>query len=180
MRQIFRSLRRAPGFTIITVCTLALGIGVTTAVVSIVDHVLVHSLPFRDANRLVMLLERGERGGFRAPSAPTSNDWANDPAVRQAFDGVTFVRGDGAVLKNGDAEERIGVAYVAPDFFPLLGARPALGRFLTNDDHRLDAPPVAVISYAIWQSTFGGDRGVLTRRVQIDDTPTTIVGVMPL
>ncbi len=180
MRHFLRSLRRTPGFAAIAVLTLALGIGVTTTVVSVVDHVLLHSLPFRDAGRLVMLLERGDKGGYRPPSAPTVTDWANDPAARAAFDGVTFVRGDGAVLRTGDSEERIGVAYVAPDFFPLLGARPVIGRLLTDDDHRPDAPSVAVISYGVWQKTFGGDRQVIGRTVSIEGTPTAIVGVMPL
>src|SRR4051794_11672050 len=180
VRQSIRSLVRTPAFTVVAVATLTLGIGVTTAIVSVVDHVLLHSLPFRDANRLMMHLERGERGGLRGPSAPTSADWREDPAAAQAFDGITFQRGDGATLVHGDASESIGVAYVEPDFFSILGARPALGRFLIADDHRRDAPAVAVIAYEFWQKSFGGDPAVLGQRVLIDSVPTTIVGVMPL
>lgn len=180
VRHTIRSLARTPAFTVIAIVTLTLGIGVTTAIVSVVDHVLLHSLPFRDAGRLVMLLERGDRGGLRGPSAPTATDWKQDPAAAQAFDGITFQRGDGATLVHGDATESIGIAHVEPDFFSILGARPALGRLLTADDHRRDAPPVAVIAYELWQKSFGGDRAILGRRVLIDSVPTTIVGVMPL
>lgn len=180
IRQTVRSLRRAPGFALVAVLTLALGIGVTTAIVSVVDHVVLHSLPFRDAGRLVTLLERGDRGGFRPPSAPTAADWKTDPAAAQAFEGISFVRGAGATLAHGDATESIGVAYVDAEFLPLMGARPAIGRLLTRDDHRPDAPAVAVIAYDLWQKSFGGDRTILGRRVLIDSVPTTIVGVMPL
>src|SRR5437763_396217 len=90
VRHLARSMRRTPGFAVVAVLTLTLGIGITTAVMSIVDHVIFHSLPFREPERLVMMLERGERGGFRPPSAPTVADWRNDPGVRQAFDGITF------------------------------------------------------------------------------------------
>src|SRR5439155_11400319 len=95
-------LRRSPGFAAVAILTLAIGIGTTTAVMSVVDHVMLHSLPFREPGRLMMMLERGERGGFRPPSAPTANDWRNDAGVKQAFEDVTFVRGDCAVVHNGD------------------------------------------------------------------------------
>jgi putative ABC transport system permease protein len=179
-RHMLRSLRRTPGFTLVAILTLTLGIGVTTTIVSVVDHVLLRSLPFYDAGRLMMLLERGDRGGLRGPSAPTTADWKRDPAAAQAFDGLTFVRGDGATLAHGDASEPIAVAYVEPDFFPIVGARPTLGRLLTADDHRPDAPAVAVLSFDAWQRSFGGDPAVVGRRVLIDSIPTTIVGIMPL
>lgn len=180
VRHLVRSLRRTPGFAVIAILTLALGIGVTTSVVSIVDHVVLHSLPFRDPDRLMMLLERGDRGGFRTPSAPTAADWKNDPGVREAFEGVAFERGEGVSLRVGDGVDRILVAYVSDDFFPLVGARPALGRLLTNDDHRRDAPPSIVLSYSLWRNTFGGDPSIVGRTISINDVPTTVVGVMPL
>lgn len=178
-RHLVRSLLRAPGFTTVVVLTLALGIGATTAVLSIVDHVLLHSLPFHDPNRLVAMYERDEHGEIRGPSYPTVADWQRDPAVQQAFDGVTFIRGDGVQLQLGSNDERVVDAYVGPGFFPILGARPLLGRTLLDDDQRSDAPAVAVLSYAFWQRRFGGDPGVLGRRMSLDSIPTTVVGVMP-
>src|SRR4051812_31482162 len=97
-RHLARGLRRSPGFAIVAILTLALGIGTTTAVLSVVDHVLLHSLPFHDAGRLMMMLEREEHGGFRAPSFPTAQDWRQDPGAREAFDGISFVRGDGVII----------------------------------------------------------------------------------
>jgi putative ABC transport system permease protein len=179
-RLALRSLRRAPAFAVVTIATLGLGIGATTSVLTIVDHVLLRSLPFRDPGRVMMLLERGDRGGFRTPSAPTAADWRNDPGARQAFEEISFVRGDGAVIRQGDGVTNIGVAYVGPEFFATLGVRAALGRLLTPEDHRADAPVAAVISYDLWQDTFGGDRGILGRKIDIDSVPTIVVGVMPL
>ena len=179
VRHLVRSLRRSPGFAAVAVLTLALGIGATTAMLSVVDHVLIHSLPFRDADRLVMLLERGDKGGFRTPSAPTAEDWRRDPGVAKAFDAVSFIRGEGMTLRVGDDAESIGVGLVGPEFFPLLGARPVLGRVLNDDDQRPDAPPVAVITYNLWQRRFGGDPSILGRRISLDSVPVTVIGVMP-
>jgi putative ABC transport system permease protein len=178
VRHLIRSLRQSPGFVAVAVLTLALGIGATTAVLSVVDHVLVHSLPFRDAGRLVMMLERGEHGAFRPPSAPTVQDWRRDAGVQRAFDGVSFVRGDGAIFRNGDESRRVLIGFVGPEFFSVLGATPLLGRVLTDDDHRDGAPPAVVISHAFWQQRLGGARNVVGRRISLDSVPTTVVGVM--
>jgi putative ABC transport system permease protein len=178
-RHLFRSLGRSPGFAIVAILTLALGIGATTAVVSIVDHVLVNALPFRDANRLVMMMERGERGGLRTPSAPTARDWQQDPGAKEAFDGIAFVRGDGVLLSGNENTERVGAAFVGPEFFPLMGARPVIGRVLLDADHSVGAAPAAVIAYALWQRRFGGDPRIVGQRMQVDSTPVTIVGVLP-
>jgi len=180
VKHLVRSLRRSPGFATVAVLTLALGIGATTAVLSVVDHVLVHSLPFRDAGRLMMMLERGDQSAFRPPSAPTVEDWRRDPGTQQAFEGMSFVRGDGAVFRQGDESRRVVIGFVGPDFFSVLGARPLLGRLLSDDDHRVGAPPAIVISHAFWQERLGGDRNVIGRRISLDSIQTTVVGVMPV
>src|SRR5437867_2223826 len=179
-RHLLRSLRGSPGFTAVAVLTLALGIGVTTAVLSVADHVLVRGLPFRDAGRLMMMLERDQHGAYRTPSAPTAADWKADVGVARALEGVTYVRGDGVSLRIGDETETVGSAFVAPDFFALLGARPEVGRLLTDDDHAPSAPPVAVMSFKLWRRRFGGDRTIIGRSVSVDNVPTTIVGVLPV
>src|SRR5688572_20126053 len=104
-RHLLRSLRASPLFALIAILTIALGIGITTAVVSVADHVLVRGLPFRDSGRLVMMFERDVRGALRIPSAPTAADWQQDPGVAQAFEGLTFIRGDGMAVRIGDATE---------------------------------------------------------------------------
>ena len=182
-RHMVRSLRRAPGFALVTTLTLALGIGITTAVVSVVDHVLIHALPLRDAGQVMALLERQEHAptatGFRTPSAPTVADGRRDAGVRQAFEDVAFVRGEGAVLRLGESNERTAVGFVGPEFFPVLGARPLLGRALIADDFKSDAAPVAVIQHWLWQRKLGGDPHIVGRKIEIDSVPYTVVGVMP-
>lgn len=177
-RHLVRSLRGSPGFTAVAVVTLALGIGITTAAVSVADHVLVRGLPFRDSGRLMMMLERDDHGAFRTPSAPTAADWSADAGVARALEGVSYVRGDGATLRAGDDSETVGEAFVAPDFFPLLRVRPAVGRLLERDDHA-SAAPVALMSYKLWQRRYNGERSIVGRIVNIDSVPTTIVGVLP-
>src|SRR6185503_1178668 len=140
--------------------------------VSITDHVLLRSLPFADADRLLMMMERDDHGGMRVPSAPTVEDWRRDA-------GVTYVRGDGVTLRVGEETESVGAAFVASEFFPLLGARPLLGRVLVPDDQRAGVP-VAVISHALWRRRFGGDPAVVGRTLSVDSIPTTVIGVLPI
>ena len=178
-RHLVRSLARSPGFAIAAVVTLALGIGTTTATLSIVDHVLFHSLPFREPDRLMMMLERDEHGGLRPPSFPTVADWKRDPDVQRAFDGMTFIRGDGVWVGTAPDRESVGGGFVGREFFPMLGARPVLGRTLNDDDQRPSAPPVVVLAYGLWQRRFGGDPSIVGRQIQLDSAPATVVGVMP-
>ena len=179
-RHLVRAVRRSPGFAIVAIATLGLGIGATTAVVSVADHVLVRSLPFRDADRLMMMLESDAHGGFRTPSAPTSFDWAKDAGAARAFEGLTFIRGDGLPLRIGEETRDVGVAFVEPRFFDVLGVKPPRGRALVDDDHARDAAPVAVISHRLWQTRFAGDPNIVGRRIDLDKAPTVVVGVLPL
>jgi len=179
IHRAVRSLARSPAFSIVAILTLALGVATTTAVVSVVDHVLLRSLPFRDAGRLVMLFERDQQGALRIPSAPTARDWRSDPGARTAFEDIAFIRGDGVLLGVGESAERGAAAYVGPEFFPLIGARPLLGRTLVADDHRAGAPPAVVLSFELWRRRFGGDPSILGKTIAVDSVPATIVGVMP-
>ena len=178
-RHLLRSLRGSPLFAIIAILTIALGVGITTVVVSITDHVLVRGLPFRDSSRLVMMLETDQRGALRTPSAPTAADWQRDEAAARAFEGVSFIRGDGIRVAIGDDTETLGTAFVAPEFFPLIGVGPPHGRLLSTDDHRANAPRVAVMSQRIWKRRFGADPSILGRSILVDSVPTTIVGILP-
>ncbi|HEY4131465.1 MAG TPA: ABC transporter permease, partial [Gemmatimonadaceae bacterium] len=183
-RQMVRSLRRSPGFATVAILTLALGIGVTTAVLSVVDHVLVHAIPLRDPDRVMYLLERDSRarttqGSFRTPSPPTTEDWRRDPATQRAFSDISFVRGEGAAFQMGDINEHIALGYAGPEFFRILGATPLMGRTLTDDDHRDGAPPAAVIQNWFWRRKLGSDPHIIGKVADIDSMPYTIVGVMP-
>ncbi|MEX2152079.1 MAG: ABC transporter permease [Gemmatimonadaceae bacterium] len=179
VRYAIRSLRQSPGFALVAILTLALGIGITTAVVSIADHVLVRGLPFREPSRLMTMLERDDHGAFRTPSGPTAADWQRDSGVAGALEGVTYIRGDGMTLRVGDESETVGAAFVGPEFFPLIGVRPTLGRLLGADDHRAGAPRLGVMSYKLWKRRFGGDPAILGRSISVDRAPMIIVGVLP-
>jgi putative ABC transport system permease protein len=178
-RHLLRTLRGSVTFAAFTILTVALGIGLTTTVVTIADHVLVRGLPFRDPGRLASLFERDELGALRLPSYPTTRDWRLDPGFRQAFEDVTFVRGDGVSLRVGEEVESSGAAFVSPEFFAIIGARPFLGRLPAPGEFQSGASPVAVISFRLWRRRFGGDPAVVGRAVSIDSIPTTVVGVLP-
>ena len=175
-----RTLRRGPLFTVVVVATLALGIGSTTAVFSIVNGVLLRNLPFRDADRLVRALEQSADGGQRPPSYPTFRDWERELAsLRGTIDGMAFVRGDIAQLRGESGIEPIPVGYVTPNYFALLGARPLRGRLLSDEEARGASTPVALMSYTMWQRRFAADPAVIGRTLHLNGTATTIVGVMP-
>ena len=177
-RHLLRSLRGSPLFALMAVLTIALGIGVSTAVVSVADHVLVRGLPFPDAGRLVTIYERDQRGALRLPSYPTVRDWQGDPGVEQAFEGVTFVRGDAVRARIADAEEQVLSAFVAAEFFALMRSPTAYGRLPVAADYAAAAPPVAVLSHRLWKRRFGGDETIVGRTIPLDSVPTTIVGVL--
>ena len=177
-RDAFRGLRRAPTFTLVAVITLALAIGSTTAVFSVVDAVLIRGLPYAAPDRLQPIYERAEKGALRVPSYPTFRDWQTQSAdVGDIIEGMAFVRGDGVMIAGSD--DRHIAAYVSPGFFALLGTKPELGRALLPEDERAGAPRVAVISHDFFMRRFGGDRSALGKTLAVDSVPLTVVGVMP-
>ncbi len=178
LRDAFRGLRRAPTFTLVAVITLALAIGSTTAVFSVVDAVLIRGLPYAEVDRLQAIYERGEKGALRVPSYPTFRDWQTQSAeAGGVIEGMAFVRGDGVTIAGSD--DRHIAAYVSPGFFALLGNRPELGRTFSPEDERIGAPRVALISYDFFMRHFGGDPSALGKTVAVDSVPTIVIGVMP-
>jgi len=176
----FRTLRRAPVFSVVAVAILALGIGATTAVFSVADAVLVRGLPYRDSSRLMAVYESDEHGHFRVPSFPTFEDWqAQSAGGSGGIEGLAFVRGNGFSLPGADGPEQHVAAYVTPGFFSMMGTRPMLGRAFLRDEERPSAPAVAVISYDFFVEHYGGDPAVLGKALDVDSVPATIVGVMP-
>lgn len=183
IRFAIRGLRRTPGFALIAILTLALGIGLATAVFTVADALLLRRLPVRDQERIVMLW--GEKRDRSFGNYPLGLDGAREFA-RQArsLERVAFVSYYGALpkpIRNGDQISRLSRALVSGEFFDVLGARPALGRVLRAADDVTGAAPVAVLSYGGWQRRFGGDPDVLGRQVLTydDGVAYTIVGVMP-
>jgi predicted permease len=197
LRYASRALRKSPGFTTIAVLTLALGIGANTAIFSLIDAVLLRSLPVRDPQRLVVFQWTARnspnlKGHYSYMSCPAANTdatgehgcWFSYPmfhkfqALQDAFSGVTALCGNvGLNLRGNGPASFVQAEMVSGDFFDTLGVKPALGRTLTLSDDTPVAPPVAVLSYGYWQGAFGGNPAVVGRTIYLNNAPVTIVGV---
>jgi putative ABC transport system permease protein len=177
-RYALRQFRKSPGFTGVAVMALALGIASTTAIFSVVDTVLLHSLPYPESERIlsVSLAQRstGISGGAVSPADYL--DWA---AQNHVFSHMAASRSWPVNVNGGDRPERIRGTMTTGDFFPLFGVEPLLGRALQAQDNSPGNDHVVVIGYALWKRLFGGDRGLVGRDITINDASYTVVGVMP-
>lgn len=179
LRYGVRSFLKRPGFLVIAVSTLALGIGATTAMFTVVNSVLLRPLHFPESERIV-LLESGnpQLGVTRSNvSVPDIIDWQTQS---QSFEQIGAFVTTSFFLETKEATERVRAAGVSPEFFPILRTNPIHGRLFQPDDFQPGKEPV-VISYAYWQRRFGGSTSALNSTVMIsgDSAPTTIVGIMP-
>lgn len=177
IRYAVRSFGRTPGLTAVVVLTLALGIGMTTAIFSVVDGVLLKPLPYPAADRLVMVGESSSRFPGLGPVNPLDFfDWRERNTVfshLSAVDSYTFD------LVDGDEPERVQGAAVSHEFFDLLAVPPVLGRTFRAEDDVVNGERVVVLSHDLWQRRFGGDPDVLGRRLFTTDHAYTVIGVMP-
>ena len=177
VRFMARGLVRTPGFTLAVVLTLALGIGANTAIFSIVDQLLLRPLPYPGGENLVMVYESRTSNSHNSVSPATWLDWQRDTRTLERL--AAWAAGRSATLTGAGEATRLGVQAVSSEFFPVLRVAPIVGRTIDNDDDRPDAPDVAVISHRLWQTRFGADRRLVGRFIQLNDTPTQVVGVMP-
>jgi putative ABC transport system permease protein len=174
----FRMLRKRPSFTLVAVLTLALAIGASTALFSIVNVVVLNPFPYKEPSRLFFVRQSlpkiGVQDQFRA-SGPEFVDFARSGIFERvaAFESVS------RNLTGSDEPERVPAAKVSTEFFNLLGVEPLLGRTIAPNEQGPNGQRVLVISYGLWQRRFGGDKAVLGRTVLLDDEPFTIIGVMP-
>ena len=181
IRFSLRVLRRNPGFAASAILTLALGIGATTAIFSVVDTVALKPLPFPNADRLVRVRSvfPSNLNGSAVASYPDFLDWR---ARNHVFDGMAVFRTNDFTLIGGPEPLHLQGAVVSAQLFSLLGVAPALGRgFLPEEDNPATAcggDPV-ILSYGLWQREFGSNASVLGRVLQLGDQPFTVVGVMP-
>jgi len=176
LRYALRLLRTRPGFAAVAILTLALGIGATTAIFSVVHAVLLSPLPFPDADRLMHVRITG-RDGMIFPLPDT--DFLAWRAANQTADAVAVFENDALTLTGDGAPERLSSTSVTDRFFDVLGARPLVGRVLQEGDDRPGAPKTAVISHALWTRRFHGDPAIAGRTVVLNAQSYTIVGVMP-
>src|ERR1043165_8427713 len=178
IRYGVRGLWKRPGFTVVAVLTLALGIGANTAIFSVVNAVLLRPLQFRDPDRLVIIWEDAGFLGFprNTPAPANYVDWKNQS---QSFEDVTATVEQTFNLTGDGNPERVAAYAVTANFFPLFGVPPAVGRGFTRDDDRPGAHKVAVLSHELWQTRYGSDSQIINRDIQLDGEKYTVVGVMP-
>jgi putative ABC transport system permease protein len=177
LRYSLRLLRTSPGFTTIAVATLALGIGANTAIFSVVDAVLIRPLPYADPDRVVLVWE--ENLAANVPrNTPAPGNYAEWIRMSRSFSGLAATRGGSASLTGDGAPEQIRGRRVTPNFFDVLGVKPAIGRTFTDEENRTTAP-VVVISDGLWQRRYGGDPSIVGRTILMNDNRYEIIGVMP-
>jgi putative ABC transport system permease protein len=171
VRHALRLLRKSPAFATAAIAMLGVGVGVNTALFSLVEGVLLRPLPFEAAERLVFITREGD------VSIPDGQDWRSAcPSLEEI---ALFLRGWSFDLVGEGEPQRLNGAVVEPEYFRVLRTRPLLGRTLRPEDNRRGAAHVAVLSHAFWQRRFGGAADVLGRSLTLSDNLTTIVGVMP-
>lgn len=171
-----RTLGRSPGFTAVALVTLALGIGINTALFSVVNGVLLRPLDFPEPHRLVTVNERTESGREIPVAWPNFVDWR---ASTSSFSGMAaWASGSYTVLNEGGAE-RVSAATVTNDFFPVMGVAPVLGRALAPADFQEGSEQVAVLSHGLWLRMFGGERELDRLQIRLGSAPLPVVGVMP-
>jgi predicted permease len=178
IRYAFRIMRKSPGFTAVVILTLALGIGANTSIFSIVNAVLLRSLPYYDPSRLVKITFNNPGLGLRdIPfSVPELEDLRSRAGV---FEGVSVVFSGPTDLTGGKQPEHLEVLEVSPNYFSMLGVSPQIGRLIGPQDFALGFAEATVISDGLWRRAFGGDPNILGKRLWMDNDPYTIVGVVP-
>ncbi|HZT28323.1 MAG TPA: ABC transporter permease [Bryobacteraceae bacterium] len=176
LRYGLRTLRKSPGFTAVALFTLALGIGANTAIFSVIYGVLLRPLPYRDSGRLVILNETNPRVGMVSVSQMNFEDWRRQS---HAFSELASVYGVHFNLSGPKQPEGISGIAVTPNFLTLSGIDPILGRGFSASEEKAGTPPVALLSYPLWQSRFGGDPKALGSTVSLDGRAYTMTGVLP-
>jgi predicted permease len=179
LRYAFRTLVRTPGFALVAVLTLALGIGANTAIFTVVNTLLLKPLPYANPDRLVMVWQDFRaRGGPADEWATPGNyvDWSNQ---KDLFEQVAVISGWRPVFTGGTEAESLPGEQVTHEYFSVLGINPVLGRTFRSEDGVLKAPRVAIISEGLWKRRFGGDPSVVGRLVPLSGDPHEIVGVIP-
>jgi putative ABC transport system permease protein len=176
LRYGLRQLRRYPGFTAVAVVTLGLGIGANSVIFSVVDAVLLRPLPYRQPSQLIELRESSAQFPMMSVAFPDYYDWRHQNRV---FSSLAAYRGNGFTLTGVGEPEALEGAMVTANLFPMLGVRPLLGRYFTEDEDKPGGLRVAILSYAFWQQRFGGDKKWLGHAITLDAKSYVVVGIMP-
>src|SRR6266852_1500194 len=178
LRFGLRQLINNPAFSAVAIVTLALGIGANTAIFSIVNAVLLRPLPYPDADRIMALIESSGPGQDYSVALPDCFDWQKDNTV---FEHLAATHKESRNLSGitGREPERVSCASVTRNFFNIIGLPPEIGRTFSEDEDKVGAPPVVVISDRLWQRAFNRDSSVIGRSINLHDQNFTVIGVMP-
>ena len=178
LRYGLRMLVKNPGFTVVAVMALALGIGANSAIFSVVNTVLLRPLPYQDPDRLVMVWEDDTKGGYPrdTPAAANYIDWRDQ---NQVFEGMAAIADLSFNLTGNGEPERIDGRRVSAHLFPLLGVEPHLGRAFLPEDDQPSGNRVVIMSHGLWQRRFGSDMTIIGKPLTLNGESFTVVGVMP-
>jgi predicted permease len=178
VRYGLRGLRRSPAFTLVAVCSLALGIGAHTAIFSLVSAVLLKPLPFRDADRLMLVWEEQPKIGAVHDNVQPATyvDWKTQNRSFDEMGALTWM----SFNITGEGEpEKVASYGVTANVFPMLGVEPALGRNFLAEEDRAGGAKVVILSYGLWQRRYAGERSIIGREILLNGEKRTVVGVMP-
>ena len=178
LRVSSRALRKHAGLSMVAVTALTLGIGLTTTMFSIVYGALMKGLPFADGDRIVMLVEQNLSRNWRrmSPSYPDYMEFKRQP---QSFSELAAYTSGTMLVSGTERAERYGGSWVTANMFTISGVSPILGRTFRQGEDAVGGERVAVVSYAMWQNRFGGERSIIGKSIRVNGIPHTVVGVMP-
>jgi putative ABC transport system permease protein len=177
LRYAFRTLCKNPGFTLVAILTLALGIGANTAVFSVIDSVILRPLPFAHPDRLVWFNGKFSLSDLADVSPP---DFLDYRAANQSFDRLVAMNNDPSPSNlSGARSEQILVSIVTANFFETLGITPLLGRDFTRADEQFQIPQSVILGHGIWMRAFGSDPSMVGKTIRLDGSSVTVVGVLP-
>ena len=175
IRYGIRGLSKRPGFTVVAVLTLALGVGANSAIFSVLNAVLLRPLPYLDPDRIVRIDETEGKGGMGV-SPPNLLDFQQQ---NHTFESIAGYTGGSLILTGAGEPLRVQNCAISADLFSVLGVKPLIGRSFSTEDEKPGNDHAALISYELWQRRFGGDHGLLQKQVTFDSESYTVVGVMP-
>ncbi|HEX5580158.1 MAG TPA: ABC transporter permease, partial [Gemmatimonadaceae bacterium] len=176
LRHATRSLARSPGYTAVALLTIALGIGATTAVFSVVDGVLLRPLPYPEPEQLVHVRESSRENGWMSVPAANFYDLRRESRTLAA---AAYYGGGMETVLGADEPLRVRTAWVSREFFDVLGVRPLHGRLIAPGEGELRGPQVAIVSHAFWRTALGGDPDFRRRTLRFGDESYPVVGVLP-
>src|SRR5438270_9079241 len=176
LRYAVRVLAKSPGFSVIAILTLALGIGANTAIFSVVNGVLINPLPFHHPEQLVSIFQQIPNFSNGSISYPNFVDWRR---MNTTFSAMAAYRNEGYTLTGTGEPERLHGEMVSTGFFEILGVNPVMGRTFTPDEDRLGANPTVMITETLWKRKFGGRRDIVGQRLVLNDAGRTVLRVVP-